>query len=170
MKLLRTALCTIGIFLSFSAHSQSPQYTIVIDKSYHELRVYLDNSLYKKYHVVFGNDDLSDKMYEGDRRTPEGSFQVIQKKISKLWGPELMLDYPTEDSYEKFYRRKDSGLIPINATIGGGIAIHGTVVSSNENLIDRNINWTNGCISLKLKEMISLYKYIGVGTKVLIKP
>lgn len=170
MKLSRVSLCVILFFLLISAYDQPHQYSIVIDKSQYELKVYFNNSLYKKYHVVFGNDDLSDKMYEGDRRTPEGSFHVVQKKISELWGPELMLDYPTAESYKKFYLRRDSGLIPINATIGSAIAIHGTTEASNENLIDRNINWTNGCVSLKRKEMISLYKYIKVGTPVLIQP
>lgn len=169
MEFLKLVLCVACAFLFLRAYNQSPQYYIVIDKSDYELRVYANNVLYQKYRVVFGSDDMRDKMYEGDRRTPDGYFEVIQKKIHNDWGPELLLDYPTEESYARFNARRDSGVIPRIVTIGSGIAIHGTTRASNDNLIDRRINWTNGCVSLKLKEMKILYKYIKTGTPVLIQ-
>ena len=48
------------------------------------------------------------------------------KKIHKKWGPELLLNYPNEMSVQKFNERKAKGLIPRNAKIGDGIAIHAT--------------------------------------------
>jgi murein L,D-transpeptidase YafK len=162
-------LFIILLITSASNGYQHGAYTVLIDKSEHELYVIRNGYPFKIYHVVFGSDDLSDKMFEGDRRTPDGTFKVSYKKMSKDWGPELMLDYPTEESFERFNKRKQEGTIPNNAKIGCCIAIHGTIPSSNDKLIDSNINWTNGCISLKLNEMHMLYKLIQVNTTVTIR-
>ncbi len=67
---------------------ESPYY-IIVDKSDYELKVYDEEGWYATYPIVFGSKDLSDKMREGDKRTPTGSFKVILKKIHHKWGPEL---------------------------------------------------------------------------------
>src|SRR5205085_5038511 len=56
-------------------------YYIVIDKSDYELKVYDDQGWYATYPIVFGSKDLGDKMREGDKKTPDGHFKVIEKKI-----------------------------------------------------------------------------------------
>jgi murein L,D-transpeptidase YafK len=142
-------------------------YYIIITKNTYELKVYDDQGWYATYPVVFGSKDLSDKMRQGDRRTPDGSFKVILKKINKDWGPELLLNYPNDSSYEKFRERKAEGLIPRTAKIGDGIAIHATR-PSEEWTVDNFYNWTDGCISVKYTEMQDLYSYIPVGTPVTI--
>ena len=107
-------------------------------------------------------------MKEGDKRTPDGNFKVILKKIHKKWGPELLLDYPNESSVQKFNERKAKGLLPKNAKIGNGIAIHATR-PQEEWTIDNFYNWTDGCVSVKYTEMKDLYSYIPVGTPVTIR-
>src|SRR5688572_3674282 len=47
-------------------------YYIVVDKSDYELKVYDDEGWYATYPIVFGSRDLSDKMKEGDKKTPDG--------------------------------------------------------------------------------------------------
>lgn len=143
-------------------------YYIIVDKSDYELYVYDDEGWYATYPIVFGSKDLGDKMKEGDKRTPEGNFKVILKKIHPKWGPELLLDYPNEESYQKFNLRKAEGLIPKNARIGNGIAIHATR-PQEEWAVDKYYNWTDGCVSVKYTEMKDLYNYIPVGTKVTIR-
>jgi len=142
-------------------------YYIIISKKDYELKVYDDQGWYATYPCVFGSDDLRDKYMEGDKRTPDGKFKVLLKKINPKWGFELLLDYPNEQSIEKFKQRKDKGLIPRNAKIGGGIAIHATR-PSEEWTVDYYQNWTDGCISLKYTEAKDLYSYIPVGTPVTI--
>lgn len=143
-------------------------YYIVIDKSDYELKVYDQDGWYATYPVVFGNKDQSDKMKEGDKKTPNGSFKIIHKKISDKWGPELLLDYPTKDSYIKFNNRRDSGILKSSDKIGNGIAIHATR-PAEEWTVDNFYNWTDGCVSVKYTEMKDLYSYIPVGTQVIIK-
>jgi len=142
---------------------------IVVDKSDYELKVYDEDGWYATYPIVFGSKDLSDKMREGDKRTPDGSFKVILKKIHPKWGPELLLDYPNDESYRRFEERKRLGLIPRNARIGNGIAIHATR-PQEEWTVDKFYNWTDGCVSVKYTEMKDLYSYIPVGTPVTIQP
>lgn len=143
-------------------------YYIIVDKSDYELKVYDDEGWYATYPIVFGSKDLSDKMKEGDRRTPDGKFKVVLKKIHQKWGPELLLDYPNDMSVKKFNERKAKGLIPYNAKIGNGIAIHATR-PDEEWTVDNFYNWTDGCVSVKYTEMKDLFSYIPVGTPVTIQ-
>jgi murein L,D-transpeptidase YafK len=143
-------------------------YYIIVDKSEYELYVYDDEGWYATYPIVFGSKDLSDKMREGDKRTPDGSFKVVLKKIHKKWGPELLLDYPNPTSVQRFNERKAKGLIPKTAKIGDGIAIHATR-PQEEWTVDNFYNWTDGCVSVKYTEMKDLYSYIPVGTPVTIR-
>jgi murein L,D-transpeptidase YafK len=149
--------------------SNNNPYYIIIDKSDYELKVYDDEGWYATYPIVFGSKDLGDKMREGDKKTPTGTFKVILKKIHPKWSYELLLDYPNEESYRRFQQRKASGLIPKTARIGDGIAIHATR-PEEEWTVDNFYNWTDGCVSVKYSEMKDLYEYIPVGTTVTIQP
>jgi murein L,D-transpeptidase YafK len=144
-------------------------YYIIVDKSEYELKVYDEEGWYATYPIVFGSKDLGDKMKEGDKKTPNGQFKVILKKIHQKWGHELLLDYPTDESVQRFKERKQKGLIPKTAKIGGGIAIHATR-PEEEWTIDNFYNWTDGCVSVKYTEMKDLFSYIPVGTPVTIQP
>ncbi|MBX3256707.1 MAG: L,D-transpeptidase [Chitinophagaceae bacterium] len=159
-----------------STHSKTPEtkatnaagYTLVIKKSSYEMTLYDSEGWYGTYPVVFGNKKQDDKKMEGDRLTPEGHFKIIGKKIHKQWGKFLMLDYPTKESYERFNTRKATGEIPKKATIGGGIGIHGTR-PNEEWVIDKFINWTSGCISVRYSDMDELYDMLPIGTEVVIE-
>lgn len=145
----------------------NPYYIIISKKSY-ELKVYDDKGWYATYPCVFGSSDFRDKYMEGDKRTPEGNFRIIVKRNDSKWKYELLLNYPNEDSYRKFNERKADGVIPGNARIGGGIAIHATR-PQEEWTVDYYQNWTDGCVSLKYTEAADLYSYIPVGTPVTIE-
>src|SRR5258705_7853142 len=148
------------------AHGDNPYYIIISKKDY-ELKVYDDDGWYATYPCVFGSSDLRDKYMEGDKRTPEGKFKVLLKKIHPKWGFELLLDYPNEESIHKFKERIAKEVVPRNARIGSGIAIHATR-PQEEWTVDYYQNWTDGCISLKYTEAKDLYGYIPVGTPVTI--
>lgn len=144
-------------------------YKIVVDKSDFELKVYDSEGWYETYPIVFGSKDLGDKLREGDRKTPNGTYTIIEKKYNPKWGAQLLLDYPTQENKARFNQRLRDGLIPKNSRIGGGIAIHGTR-PEEEWTVDYYQNWTDGCVSLKYSEMQDLYAYIPVGTVVVIQP
>ena len=141
---------------------------LIVDKSDYELKVYDAEGWYATYPVVFGNKDLSDKLIEGDRRTPEGTFKILSKRPHQKWHKMLMLDYPTAESYAKFKERKAKGIIPQSAKIGGGIAIHGTW-PHDDLVVDDFTNWTNGCVALKNEDLDELDGIVDIGTKVIIQ-
>ena len=140
-------------------------YKIIIDKSDYTLMLYDEDGWLATYPVVFGSKQQDDKKMEGDRLTPNGKFHITLKKSHKEWGYFLLLDYPNKESYEKFNERKKKGLIPKTAKIGGGIGIHGTR-PTEEYAVDKFMNWTNGCISLKYSDIFELYEMIPIGTEV----
>jgi lipoprotein-anchoring transpeptidase ErfK/SrfK len=130
--------------------------------------VYDDKGWYATYPVVFGNSSLQDKKMEGDNNTPEGTFRIVSKRYHEKWDRFMAIDYPTKESLEKFNQRKESGEIPANAKIGGGIGIHGTW-PHEDFVVDRYKNWTMGCISMKRSDVEEIYDFSPAGTKVIIR-
>ena len=111
---------------------------------------------------------MGDKMMQGDRRTPEGIFHILTKRKHEKWDSFMLIDYPNQDSYQKFNQRKARGIIPADAQIGGGIGIHGTW-PHEEFAIDHYQNWTEGCISTKNIYIQEICNLLPVGTTVEIK-
>ncbi|MDP4263470.1 MAG: L,D-transpeptidase [Bacteroidota bacterium] len=142
--------------------------SIIIDKSDYELTVYDEKGWYATYPVVFGNNSLEDKKVAGDKNTPEGVFHITSKRIHEKWDRFLAIDYPTKESWDKFNRRKQTGEIPANASIGGGVGIHGTW-PHEDFVIDKYQNWTLGCISMKRDDVEEIYNYTPIGTQVTIR-
>ncbi|MCF8379108.1 MAG: L,D-transpeptidase [Bacteroidales bacterium] len=132
---------------------------VLIDKSEYKLTLRTDSIVIKEYPVVFGGNPVDDKLMEGDGCTPEGSFLIRSKYPHKKWSKFLWLNYPTDDSREKHNEAKRKGKIPLNASIGGEVGIHG-VPEKMDMLIGIKQNWTLGCISLKNKDVNEIYNYI----------
>jgi L,D-transpeptidase catalytic domain len=132
------------------------------------ISIIIDKGWYATYPVVFGNNSLDDKKVEGDKNTPEGVYHINGKRVHEKWYRYLGIDYPTASDREKFNKRKQKGEIPANASIGGGIGIHGTW-PHEDFVIDRYKNWTMGCISMKRDDVDEIYNFAPVGTKVTIK-
>ena len=75
------------------------------------------------------------------------------------------MDYPNQDSWRKFAQARARGELTTNDDIGGEIGIHG-VEKGQDWLIDRQINWTLGCISLKNKDVDEIYLLLQRGTTI----
>lgn len=142
--------------------------SVVILKGSYELKVYDQDGWYATYPVVFGSKSLDDKMMEGDRKTPEGVYHISSKRPHEKWDKMMLIDFPTQADLDKFKTRKAKGLIPKNAKIGGGIAIHGTW-PHDDMAVDLYQNWTNGCIALKNEDVDELYELLPIGAQVVIR-
>ena len=110
MKKLSGIVSSISLFIvftSFHLKNFTPSsYYIVIDKSKYELSVVDGEGWLVTYPVVFGNNDIGDKMIAGDRKTPEGLYTLVSKRVDNRWDRFLALDYPTQADYSKFVYRK----------------------------------------------------------------
>lgn len=143
------------------------QIHINIIKSDYVLNVKYQNQILKSFPVVFGTNPIDDKLMEGDRCTPEGTFKVKAKYPHKSWSKFIWFDYPNKDSFKKHLKAKQNKQIPQYAKIGGEVGIHGVPMGMDD-LIDKKINWTWGCISMKTKDIEELFPYIYVGMKIII--
>ncbi len=137
-------------------------------KSRHRLEVYYKGHLYKTYHAVFGRNPFGGaKLWEGDRRTPEGNYLIVGKHRSLRFGWFLHLNYPNERDRERFEQSRAAHLIPASAHEGGEIGIHGT---DSPYLNVAEVDWTTGCISVDNAAISELAHLLPIGTLVVINP
>lgn len=143
-------------------------YYVVVDKSDNTITLYDNVDWVIQWPCTFGSNDMGDKLFQGDRRTPEGTFHIIRKNVHQKWHKMMMLDYPTPADRDKYNERKAQGLIPANAKIGGDIGIHGTW-PREEFAVEYLQPWTLGCVSMRNDHLDEMYSMVGVGTKVIIR-
>lgn len=143
--------------------------SMLIEKSRYRLTIYQNKIAIKSYPVVFGDNPKGDKFIEGDRRTPEGIFHLKDLYPHPQWSKFLWLDYPNAASWRKHLTAKQTGKIPWYTSIGKDVGIHGVPVNSDK-LIEAQVNWTWGCISLKTADVNEIYRVSGSGTLVEILP
>lgn len=138
---------------------------LLVEKSKYKLTLYYQKKPVKSYAIVLGGNPKDDKLRQGDKRTPEGIFRVKDLYYHSEWSKFILLDYPNQDSWRKFNLAKARGLVKSNDDIGGEIGIHG-VEKGQDWLIDRKINWTLGCVSLKNKDVDEIYPLLQRGTTI----
>lgn len=143
-------------------------WSVHIFKSRHRVELYFKNHLFRTYHAVFGRSRWAGgKQWEGDSRTPEGSYLIIAKHRSARFRWFLRLNYPNGIDQEKFVALQAAHQIPAGMREGGLVGIHGTD-SPVLNLGD--VNWTLGCISLSNDDIAEMARLLPVGTLVVINP
>jgi murein L,D-transpeptidase YafK len=157
----------VAAFDCFSADAK-PVYYLVVDKSDNTITLFDNVDWVLQWPCTFGSNDTGDKLYQGDRRTPDGTFHIVSKAPHNKWHKMMKLDYPTPADQAKFQERKAHGIIPANAKIGGDIAIHGTW-PREEFAVEYLQNWTLGCISMRNDHLDELYSMIPIGTPVIIR-
>ena len=140
---------------------------LVVDKSKHCLMVFYRKRMLRAYKATFGPKPLLDKCMKGDRCTPEGEFKITNINPNSKYNKFMLINYPNENTREKFAKLKSSGIIPKTARIGGDIGIHG-IWAGGDDMIELGVGWTDGCVALKNKDIEELYSIVGVGTKVVI--
>jgi lipoprotein-anchoring transpeptidase ErfK/SrfK len=141
---------------------------IIVNKSKYRLELYYRRRLVRSYKAVFGPKPMENKRYSGDRCTPEGWFLVQNKNPNSKYHKFMLLDYPNDSSVARFNLLKERGAIPATAKIGGDIGIHG-IWKGGDDMIEKGVCWTDGCIALRNKDVDELYDFVGVGTRVLIR-
>lgn len=138
---------------------------IVIYKADRKLSVYHQDELLITYPCVLGFAPSGDKMQQGDGKTPEGKFKIRSMYPHRSWSYFIWFDYPNDVSRQRFEQRKAKGTIPKSAKIGGEVGIHG-VPEGNNDLIEKSVDWTLGCISLTTENITDLYQSIGIETSI----
>ncbi len=136
---------------------------VIVYKSHHQMLLLKNDQVIRKYWIALSDRPTGPKQYEGDRRTPEGTYT---------------LDYVREHS--RFYRAfhisypnlKDIAFArSIGARPGGMIMVHGQPPSGGEyqESIQR-ADWTNGCIALLNPEIDEFISLVDPGPPITINP
>lgn len=142
--------------------SRSVGSAIVVNKEKHTLELYKKGTLARTFEAELGANSTNQKMYAGDRATPEGYYRITAKKgrgQSKYYMA-LLINYPNNEDRERFHTLKSKKELGSRSSIGGLIEIHGGG--------GRGFDWTDGCVALTDKEMEYLFKEVSVGTPVAI--
>jgi murein L,D-transpeptidase YafK len=139
---------------------------IIVDKLSRRLVLYRFGAPIRTYPVVIGRN-AGRKLYEGDRRTPSGIYEIVGKHSHPKWDRFLAINYPNEADRENYLAALNAGRIPRSSPgTGGSIGIHGT---DKEDLNRVGINWTYGCVSLSNRDVEELDSLVPEGTTVLIR-
>jgi hypothetical protein len=153
---------------------------ILVDKAARVLSLYAGADAVMSYPIALGFDPTRDKEREGDGRTPEGDFVITLAQdrdlAAKYGARSLLLGYPNEAHAARGLRqglvdRAEADAIsaavragrtpPQTTRLGGSIRIHGGGVGTD---------WTHGCVALRDADVVELYRYVGVGTRVRVLP
>lgn len=144
---------------------------ISIRKGARTLALYEGATVIRTYPVVLGTQPVGAKLFEGDRRTPEGEYRIVKKYYHPYWSRFMLIDYPTPANREIYTWSRSMGVLPARGGgtpgIGGAVGIHGT---EDESLNQRGIDWTLGCISLFNRDVDELYELVPPGARVVISP
>ena len=140
-----------------------------VDYGYYEYKKYillaqkeqLEIALFEKidddYRLILRNsvivgENQGDKLTEGDKKTPEGAYELVQKRVGldSFYGPfALVTSYP--NIFDQSLDKK-----------GSGIWIHGMPLYSGRE------NFTKGCIALNNSELETLEKSIDLNKSILL--
>lgn len=140
------------------ASSRSGGLLLVVLKLDRRLLLYRDGRLLHTYPVGIGMNGLSDKLFSGDRATPEGRYQISKKISHSRYYRALLINYPNDEDRQRFANAQKRGLVPRGRGIGNAVEIHGGGRDSV----------TEGCVSVDNNIMDKLFAMVEVGTPVVI--
>lgn len=134
---------------------------LLVDKSDRVLIAYAgDREIARYSRIRFGDAPTGHKQFEGDERTPEGTYRISGRNPKSAYHRSLRISYP--NAADRAYA-KAKGRSP-----GGDIFIHGQPNAWPGPPIARD--WTDGCIALSNAEIGQLWDIVPDGTPITIRP
>jgi len=136
---------------------------IVVKKKQRKLLLFQEGELLKWYPIDLGENPEGPKVHQGDMKTPEGEYRIVEKKNQgqTKYYLAFLLDYPNDSDRIRYEQALKNKQFPSEIGIGGLIEIHGE---------GKGVDWTEGCIALNNFHMEELFNQIPVGTTVRIEP
>lgn len=136
---------------------------IEIFKSRRSMLVYEQDRLVRKYRIALGKQPVGPKRFEGDLKTPEGSYLINGRNSQSKFYKNLGISYP--DALDVAYAERHG------KSAGGDIKIHGIRNGQGwKGRFHRLRDWTAGCIAVTNREMDELFAEVADGAVVNIHP
>jgi murein L,D-transpeptidase YafK len=136
---------------------------ILIEKSVRRLTLLQGGLPVKQYRVALGRNAVGPKEKEGDKKTPEGIYHVLEHKRPSGFHLALRVSYPEA---RDIARARANG-----ASAGSDIMIHG--IKNGLGLLGRMhrwVDWTAGCVAVTNSEIEEIWMLVVDGTPVEIRP
>ncbi|GHG82830.1 L,D-transpeptidase family protein [Pseudodonghicola xiamenensis] len=156
------ALATVAL-AGCASRSKFQQYngpdvtSIVVNKGARKLYLLHGEEVLRDYQVGLGFAPVGHKMFEGDGRTPEGTYRIDRRNPRSEFYLSVGISYPnTQDRA----RAAAMGKSP-----GGDIFIHGQPLTYQPKKQD----WTAGCIAVKNEEIEEIYAMVRDGTAITLR-
>jgi len=136
---------------------------VIVDKADRKLHLVSDGEAFRTFDIALGIVPTGDKEYEGDFKTPEGSYLLDTRNPHSEYFLSIHVSYP---NYQDVREARSKGLDP-----GGAIMIHGQPNEpTRSEAYYRTQDWTNGCIAVSNSDMIDIWLMTGENTPIEIKP
>lgn len=136
---------------------------ILVEKSARRLTLLRNGIALKTYPVALGRAPVGAKEYEGDQRTPEGTYAIDFHKPDSDYHLALHVSYPEQRDVD---RAAAQGL-----SAGSDIMIHG--LPNGRGWIGRfhrRKDWTAGCVAVTDFEIEEIYRAVPDGTSIELRP
>jgi hypothetical protein len=169
-----TADCSDAWQAGLSSCDRTPDNYVVVHKSAHNLALCNAGALVDNIYVGLG--ESGDKQWEGDHRTPEGTFYIARKIASSEYHRALLVSYPTvadadrglaagrisHAEYDQIARAQAACTEPPqNTALGGLVELHGG---------SGGVDWTWGCVAMSTRNIDRVYAALALGDTVIILP
>jgi murein L,D-transpeptidase YafK len=123
---------------------------VLVRKAERKLLLIRGDSVLRTFKVALGLEPQGHKLREGDFRTPEGSYLLVDRNPDSDFFLSIRVSYPNAVDVR---RSRARGYLP-----GGGIMIHGLPNNPTRSPdYYRNTDWTNGCIAVSNSEMVDIW-------------
>ena len=160
MHMIRIALA-LALALGLTACSSSkfrsydgPEVTSVqVQKSARKMYLLHGDQVLESYDVALGFAPQGPKQFEGDGRTPEGSYLINRRKPDSDYYLSLGISYPNDADR--------AAALAAGQSPGGDIFIHGRP----QRPVTRP-DWTWGCIAVTNAEIDEIYWMVRTGTQI----
>lgn len=140
-----------------------------IYKSAHRMEAWSGKRLLKVYKVAIGSGGKGPKLFQGDNRTPQGTYRVVGRHRSRRYHLFLLLSYPNARDRARWQRNRRQGKVPRGRGVGSAIGIHGEK-QGYAWLPHKWVDWTQGCVAVDNEEIEELYRAVVTRARVEIHP
>jgi hypothetical protein len=126
--------------------------SLYVDKTQFYLEARDAGERIKRYPVALGVDPVGRKLFQDNRRTPEGVYHVVALQPKAAYHRAIDLDYPNAFDRARYATATELGMVPPGREIGGDIQIHGDTLDE----VAVFANWTHGCIAMRNQDIDEL--------------
>lgn len=136
---------------------------VVVYKGERRLELVRQGRVLRNFKISLGLQPEGHKQFEGDLRTPEGSYRLTRRNPRSEYFLSILVDYPNARDVA---HARAQGQRP-----GGAIMIHGEPNAPRRSRdYYRTVDWTEGCIAVSNSDMVEIWLMTPPDTPIEILP